>query len=314
MSSPTASSEQNKTEIWSSRIQRELLALTTDNATAKDKKEMTQVLPAFCSVKEHALDIAGGNCTITSLLDLPAKEGASSDPITITFDVSLAKTADGAIDPAGVSYPFQKPLAIVTSGSSRFPEGSTAKDGDYLDIEMDWTPSLHLSDAILNVALKVKECLSQDEPLYAAEPKSPRRAGLGSALRKKVRGFGRKKRPTRPKATSTEVRIGDEINMLEAPWVDCQGVYSCKAIRRPKFAEEAIKTAEAKTQESPGDSEQVRSKLMDANSDQGPVPEAFGDFMRVQAGSVSQVCFMPQHWDLILIHKSIANSSFLFTI
>lgn len=269
MSSLTATSEQKNTEIWSTRIQRELLALTTDNASDEAKKEMTQVLPAFCSVKEHSLDIAGGNCTITALLDLPAKEGASSDPITVTFDVSLAKNADGSIDPAGVSYPFQKPLAIVTSGSSRFPEGSTAKDGDYLDIEMDWTPSLHLSDAILNVALKVKECLSQGEPLYAAEPKAEKRAGLGSAVgatlrnlakgadKKKARGWGRKKRPTRPKASASEVRIGDEINMLEAPWVDCQGVYSCKSIRRPKFAEEAIKTAESNTKETQGDNEQV---------------------------------------------------------
>eukprot|EP00531_Pseudo-nitzschia_arenysensis_P001286 CAMPEP_0116148986 /NCGR_PEP_ID=MMETSP0329-20121206/18680_1 /TAXON_ID=697910 /ORGANISM="Pseudo-nitzschia arenysensis, Strain B593" /LENGTH=552 /DNA_ID=CAMNT_0003645217 /DNA_START=324 /DNA_END=1982 /DNA_ORIENTATION=- len=267
-------SEEKNTEIWSTRIQKELLALTTDNVTEEAKKEMTDVLPAFCSVKEHNLDIAAGNCTVTCVLDLPSKETTTAaDPIAITFDLSLKKKADGSVDPSVVSYPFQKPMAIVTSGSSRFPEGSTAKDGDCIDIEMDWTPSLHLSDAVLNVALKVKECLSQGEPLYASEPLEGKRGGLGATVgatirnltkpagdKKKGGRWGRKVRVrmTRPKATAKEVRIGDQINMLEAPWVDCQGVYSCKAIRRPKFAEEAIQAAESKAN-AQGDGEQAAS-------------------------------------------------------
>lgn len=267
-------SEEKNTEIWSTRIQKELLALTTDNVTEEAKKEMTDVLPAFCSVKEHNLDIAAGNCTVTCVLDLPSKETTTAaDPIAITFDLSLKKKADGSVDPSVVSYPFQKPMAIVSSGSSRFPEGSTAKDGDCIDIEMDWTPSLHLSDAVLNVALKVKECLSQGEPLYASEPLEGKRGGLGATVgatirnltkpagdKKKGGRWGRKVRVrmTRPKATAKEVRIGDQINMLEAPWVDCQGVYSCKAIRRPKFAEEAIQAAESKAN-AQGDGEQAAS-------------------------------------------------------
>eukprot|EP00531_Pseudo-nitzschia_arenysensis_P001302 CAMPEP_0116134424 /NCGR_PEP_ID=MMETSP0329-20121206/10637_1 /TAXON_ID=697910 /ORGANISM="Pseudo-nitzschia arenysensis, Strain B593" /LENGTH=553 /DNA_ID=CAMNT_0003629131 /DNA_START=217 /DNA_END=1879 /DNA_ORIENTATION=+ len=268
-------SEEKNTEIWSTRIQKELLALTTDNVTEEAKKEMTDVLPAFCSVKEHNLDIAAGNCTVTCVLDLPSKETTTAaDPIAITFDLSLKKKADGSVDPSVVSYPFQKPMAIVTSGSSRFPEGSTAKDGDCIDIEMDWTPSLTFrSDAVLNVALKVKECLSQGEPLYASEPLEGKRGGLGATVgatirnltkpagdKKKGGRWGRKVRVrmTRPKATAKEVRIGDQINMLEAPWVDCQGVYSCKAIRRPKFAEEAIQAAESKAN-AQGDGEQAAS-------------------------------------------------------
>ena len=88
--------------------------------------------------------------------------------------------------------------------------------------------------------------------------------------------------------------------MLEAPWVDCQGVYSCKAIRRPKFVEEAIKLAVPKDTKNNNDAddnnnnqEQVRrvsTSLLDEDSDQGPVPEAFGEYMRIQAGGVSQVC------------------------
>jgi len=332
-----ASSEERNAEIWSTRLQKELLALTTDNASEEAKKEMTAVLPAFCTVKEHALDIERGNCTVTCLLDLPkaanSKDSADkpeessetanaeSTSITVTFDVSLAKKSNGSVDASAVSFPFMKPVAILTSGCKSFPMGSTIQDGDTIDIEMDWTPTLHLSDAILNVSLKVKECLSQGEAFHASEA-GPDKASKGEIVnetisrakkfgssfsaslrnlasstgekgeKKKHRILGRKKK-SRPKATASEVRIGDEINMLEAPWVDCQGVYSCKAIRRPKFAEEAMQLAESKEKKkNDSENEQVRSRavsLLDQHSDQGPIPEEFADFMRLQAGSVSQV-------------------------
>jgi len=341
--------EQRNTEIWSTRLQRELLAMVTDNASTDAKNEMTAVLPSFCVVKDHSLDIEQGNCTITCLLNLPPtsaagtssnnsnsktattdesekgtktsdesksgqedqennntesennddggktnKEKPSSSEssidvalISIMLDVSLKKKSDGSVDPAAVSYPFLKPVAILTSGCNYFPQGSTIKDGDNIDIEMDWTPSLHLSDAILNIALKIKECLSQGETVHpgavesltALPPKADvvgdvvnRAKKLGSSFGFSLRnltestgknsneggkptkrssrlGLGRKKKvkkPVRPKANPSEVRIGDEINMLEAPWVNCQGVYSCKAIRRPKFVDEAIAEAEPK--------------------------------------------------------------------
>mmetsp|Transcript_17988 Transcript_17988/g.37380 ORF Transcript_17988/g.37380 Transcript_17988/m.37380 type:complete len:538 (+) Transcript_17988:131-1744(+) len=216
-------------------------------------------------------------------------EESEDAPITLTFDVSLQKERDGSLNISAVSYPFLKPLAILTTGCGNFPSGSTIQDGDAIDIEMDWTPSLHLTDAILNVSLKIKECLSQDEAVHAAKPltkasKAERvngavnkaktlGANLGASLRnlahktttdkdgekKKIRLIGRKKK-SRPKATAKEIRIGDEINMLEAPWVDCQGVYSCKAIRRPKFAEEAIALAASKSKKnSEEEKEQIAS-------------------------------------------------------
>ena len=317
--------EQKNAEIWSTRLQRELLALTTDNVSTETKTEMTAVLPDFCSVKEHSLDIERGNCTLTCLIDLPkasSSEATSPDPITLSFDVSLQKKADGSVDTTAVSFPFLKPMAILTAGSGNFPAGSTIKDGECIEVELDWTPSLHLSDAVLNVALKIKESLSQGEPMHAVEIGSGQKSELvndamtkakklGSSFSMSIRNLaskggekgdkkksrrllGRKKSSTpRPKATASEVRIGDEINMLEAPWVDCQGVYSCKAIRRPKFAEEAIKAAESKEKKKQDtDGEQVRSgiaSLLDEGN-QEPIPEAFGDYMRLQAGTVSQVC------------------------
>jgi hypothetical protein len=358
---------QKNTEIWSTRLQRELLAMTTDNASAEAKEEVAAVLPPFCTVQEHALDIERGNCTVTCLIDLPpaavkkpkpatpkreeprddaaaTEEGGDTqekaedaektkeeegenaaedmDPIVITLDVSLQKKPDGSVNASAVSYPFMKPMAILTSGSARFPEGSTIQDGDVVDIELDWTPSLHLTDAFLNVALKIKECISQGEPIHpgTVEKAKPdinlnammnQAKKLGTSFSQSLRGFaevankgstdsaektkknrlgiGRKKKEKkqRPKATAGEVRIGDEINMLESPWVDCQGVYSCKAIRRPKFVDEAMAVAKQQMQADP-DSQVSNASFEDV--DQGEVPDDFGDYMRLQAGSISQVC------------------------
>jgi hypothetical protein len=374
--SPTAAAADNTTEgqdqknaeIWSTRLQRELLAMTTDNASEDAKQEVNAVLPPFCTIKEHALDIERGDCTVSCLIDLPPtvnkapspkkkgggpsttadekeKEPSTGEgeetteppaPIIVTMDVSLQKKADGSVDPAAVSYPFSKPVAVLTSGCSRFPEGSTIKDGDTIDIEMDWTPSLHLTDAFLNVSLKVKECISQGEAFHpgmvektrpdvsvAAMMNQAKKLGtsFGTTFSQSLRGLtgdgkaggpaaeggaadkqkknrlslGIKKKKPRPKASPGEVRIGDEINMLEAPWVDCQGVYSCKAIRRAKFVEEAMAVAAQQLKKASEQEQQQqvsRSSLLNENVDQGDVPDDFGEYMKLQAGGISQVCLL----------------------
>ena len=65
-------------------------------------------------------------------------------------------------------YPFQKPHAIIKSGSALFSGESplTVKDGDQVEIDLDWTPSIHLSDAVTHVALKIRECVKRGEPLF----------------------------------------------------------------------------------------------------------------------------------------------------
>ena len=361
---------ERNTEIWSTRLQRELLALTTDNAPEDTKEEVKCVLPPFVSVKDHQLDIAKGDCMVSFLIDLPprkedkatgealeeaeaattpstgtdeeqqveGKDDSGAEPkegqdaeqkksddaeqkkgdddiprkMIVTLDASLQKKNDGSVDPIAVAYPFLKPRAILASGSNFFPEGSTIKEGDFIDIEMDWTPSLHLTDAILNIGLKIKESILQDEAFHPAakEKNDPveeivnkaRRFGSSftNSLRgitqkatekpdqkqqkKGLRGLGRKKKEEnkKPKSNSGEVRIGDEINMLESPWVDCQGVYSCKAIRRPAFVDDAISVAAQATE-----GEQVRSML---DQDDGEPPDSLSDYMRLQAGSIGQVC------------------------
>lgn len=318
-----SSASDKNTEIWSTRLQRELLALTSDNAPGDTKEALQTVLPPFVSMRDHVLDIEKGNCTVSFLVDLPPKEGAV-DPaeIVVALDLSLQKKSDGSVDPVAVAYPFVKPTAILHSGSSRFPEGSSITDGDEIEIEMDWTPSLHLTDAILNIGLKIKESISQGEPFHPAPPKPKDTVGdmvdrakrLGTSFSKGIRGLAEKADPTKEKkgtgmrlptvpgrksktkpakspraATPGEVRIGDEINMLEAPWVDCQGVYSCKAIRRPAFVDEAMAVAaQMNASKSPSGDQQV--SLSDAGD--GTIPDDLKDFMQAQAVGLTKVCWL----------------------
>jgi len=283
-------SERNA-EIWSTRVQRELLALTTDNAPEQDKKDTQGVLPPFMTVKDHQLDIGAGSCVVSFSVEIagakkrqptpPQGEGESPDAtetttttdenggeekaiVTLTLDASLLKKADGTLDTAAPSYPFLPPRAIIAEGASFFPEGSTIKNGDPVAIDCDWTPSLHLSDAVLNVGLKIKESILQREPFHPlVEPEkdaidevlSGARA-IGDKLGRGFRGFGfkgdgnqkqKKKKVVKKQPVRTsqpgEIRIGAEINLLEPPWVESQGIYSCKAVRRPEFVEAAIQHA-----------------------------------------------------------------------
>ncbi|CAB9508755.1 expressed unknown protein [Seminavis robusta] len=284
-------------EIWSTRVQRELLALTTENAPEQDKKDTQGVLPPFMTVKDHQLDIAAGTCVVSFLVEIVGKRkkrppisprvtdeetpaaqettptegdnGEADDSkavVTIKLDASLVKKADGTLDTAAPAYPFLPPRALMAEGASCFPEGSTIQDGDPVAIDCDWTPSLHLSDAVLNIGLKIKESILQQEPFHPLaevemdpileDVMSSARA-IGEKVGRSFRGFSfkapdatqkqKKKKPAKKKETPAaapgEVRIGDEINLLEPPWVESQGIYSCKAVRRPEFVEAAIQHA-----------------------------------------------------------------------
>jgi len=65
---------------------------------------------------------------------------------------------------------------------------------------------------------------------------------LIKSKRQKKKKSGKSKKEKAPTPPG-EVRIGDEINLLEPPWVESQGIYSCKAVRRPEFVEAAIQHA-----------------------------------------------------------------------
>lgn len=236
------------TEIWCTRLQREILALESSD----DESKKIELLPPFIKTIGHTLNIEGGIAKIEFRIDVelaeeeaqsnsaeaeaasgedavavnnagedsnePEKEGGenadknekvgdekeeeankdaqeSTEPET--KDAKQTDTEDNAqqeennaLDPHVVlvldaslywrpdsttsqstspqCYPFQKPLAVVKSGANLFSGGSTIRNGEEVDIDLDWTPSIHLSDAVTNVALKIRECVKRGEPLHPA--------------------------------------------------------------------------------------------------------------------------------------------------
>ena len=259
--------QQRNAEIWSTRVQKELLALTTDNADAETTDDVRSMIPSFCKVKDHSLNISIGYCVV--FFEIEAAPGKTA---IVSIDASLSKGADGKIDYAKPAYPFAEPLCLLRTGEDIFPTGSTIKNGNPIAMDIDWTPSLHLTDAIMNISLKIKESVKQGEAFHAAPPVSPsggqRRlaSGLASvrnAFGNNSRGSGggdsRGRQSTRKgvakkgkkavASTPGDVTIGDEINLLEEPWVNAHGVYSCKAIRRPAFVQQAMSVAAEKEEQ-----------------------------------------------------------------
>lgn len=247
-------------EIWATRIQRELLALTTDNADVNSTDEVRSMIPNFVRVKDHQLDIDKGTCFIHFILDLP--DGVE---IELSADASYHQPGSGNGSPkaAPTSYPFGPPIIRLVSGAQHFADGSSAVNNCRLAMDLDWTPSLHLSDAIRNVALCMKESLGQGEPFHGVQEEdiSPTLLGarrlantltktlLGGATEADMKGRKGKKKGSSSKVgakkpnVNVTPQIGDELNLLEEPWVEARGMYACKAIRRPPFVADAIDKA-----------------------------------------------------------------------
>lgn len=280
MAHQSHSPEERQGEIWSTRIQRELLALTTDDAEATSDQHKA-MLPPFVTVKSHRLDIASADCTVSFEVEVSHRERKKK--LVVQLDCSLPKNSDGSLRSGAPAYPFAPPVPTLVSGQDHFPVGSTIKNGDGIPMDLEWTPSLHMSDAVLNIGLKIKESILQSEPFHPApkldfpDPvdevaKSARRiasslsakaSNIGKALTPQSRGGGgsssrggtpgggkKKKKPPKKSVPTTpkDVRIGDEINLLDEPWVNAQGVYACKAIRRPNFIRDAMTIAEEESE------------------------------------------------------------------
>ncbi|GKY93306.1 hypothetical protein MPSEU_000298200 [Mayamaea pseudoterrestris] len=295
--------QERHAEIWATRVQRELLALTTDDSGASTATKA--MLPPFVSLQSHDFDLGTATCTIDFRVEIMTTTMVKT--VTVQLDVSLPKNADGSLMHTPTCYPFCEPMAKLLTGQEYFANGSTIQNGDLIAIDIEWTPSLHLADAIVNISLKIKESFLQGEPFHAAPPpeldpvqeleQSARRiassagkmasslakavSALGSPAAKAPKLPGRKKQSRRKQqqqesASSSEVRMGQEINLLKEPWVDAHGVYSCKPIRRPDFIVDAIAHAEAKAEHQPGFSS----------------PTAMFKSMTKKAGSVLQESFL----------------------
>lgn len=249
-------------EIWSTRLQREILALESSSSLSDDPKKV-ELLPRFIRTAGHTLSIEAGIAKVEFRIDVELAEEAKNDAVASSAEeASMAvKKDDGYADVAkdnqeeGKSswkqnednkeendndfesestdaaktttkctretrekedhyvflvldaslywkpdsskvtqssnpqcYPFQKPLAIVKSGCNLFSDTSTLVDGDEVDIDLDWTPSIHLTDAVTNVALKIRECVKRGEPLHPSQREErDDDSGLSDALLREAR-------------------------------------------------------------------------------------------------------------------------------
>eukprot|EP00956_Cyclotella_meneghiniana_P032065 scaffold86371_cov22-Cyclotella_meneghiniana.AAC.1 len=243
----TTTSDRNA-EIWSTRLQREILALESPSESSK-KPPVLELLPPFITTLGHTLNIEGGIAKIEFRIDVEKgvdaaaavveddkeketleEEGEAahhdnvekseteekttadkgeaqeddiaentipkpdadtentdrqdtanqetsttnqdSPHIILVLDASMYWEQSSSSDDKSSHpqfYPFMKPLAVIKSGSDLFSGGSTIGNGDEVDIDLDWTPSIHLSDAVTHVALKIRECVKRGEPLHPSQ-------------------------------------------------------------------------------------------------------------------------------------------------
>lgn len=334
--------EDRTAEIWSTRLQRELLALTSSESVpdeegdAKNSRSDAAVLPPFVTVKEHSLDIVKATCTVTFQIEILApnvetlkkgageeKEGKSeakaendaeektegektdgtpsdestsqnTEPsqifVSFTLDASMKHNAKGDIVTSATTYPFQKPIASLTSGAEYFPDGSDVANGDEIEVSCDWTPSLHLSDAALNISLTVRECILRGEAYYKVKRTPSREENTIDALLRKFtlpsssKSSKAKKAPVAKqklrRESNEELQIGDIIDLNVPPHNMCAGMYSCKAIRRPQFMEAAIQAHLAA---------QNRANNTAEEDDENETPQGLGNYMKLQAGGIRKV-------------------------
>jgi len=197
-------------KIWSTRLQKEFLALTSPRDGDDEYRDLSVgVLLPFVTVGDHHLDIERGDCKITFCVDLrevlapaptvaktpedkavgdkseeaerrdneqskeaqnlaagkaAAAEASASPSVAVTFDLSLPRSPNNQVVASSPdTYPFQAPEAFITSGAAFFPEGGNISDGDRVEIDLDWTPSLHLNDAVQYISLRIRESIRKDE-------------------------------------------------------------------------------------------------------------------------------------------------------
>ena len=165
------------------------------NAVAKDEKEGGDISQKNESTGDETDTDSDGieskEATKNEEGTPQEKEEEKADPhVVLVLDASLYWRPDSSSSSQSTSpqcYPFQKPLAIVKYGSNLFSGGSTIRNGDEVDIDLDWTPSIHLSDAVTNVALKIRECVKRGEPLHATVREDNDDDGFSGSLLREAR-------------------------------------------------------------------------------------------------------------------------------
>jgi len=336
-------------EIWATRLQREVGALAsiadtaatsgTDDTTSDDVSHVTPKrdnlniasLPPFVKVDSHELDVNNGICKIMFSILVDRQQQTASETTTSeerqgeseavavqppTSDASTNSfvfiTLDCSMGDDGVYYPFQKPLVILSGGEEMFPPKSTIRNDDLIELDCDWTPSLHLSDAILNVALKIRESIRRGDPFLSETPASassdrqttafpalfnPAVDEISNTVSNFLGSLRRRKNdttpsspPSPPKPSQQQVKIGDVIDLSQSPYSDCAGMFSCKAIRRPEFVEQAMAEA-SRDADSVATSRRSDASLatQEEEEEENETASGPGNYMKLHAGGIRKV-------------------------
>jgi hypothetical protein len=139
---PSSNPQDNRQdEIWSSRVQKELLALTTDDGdNASQTKAM---LPSFVTIQQHKLDIGSAICAVNFQVRIIMADGSVKTAL-LQIDVSFPRNADGKLEQTMSVYPYTEPNILLLEGEEYFAIGSTIRNGDRIIMDIEWTPSLRL--------------------------------------------------------------------------------------------------------------------------------------------------------------------------
>jgi hypothetical protein len=146
---------------------------TTAVSTLKEEKENVE--------KAENAENANTNTNANANIDKNEEEDAFQVQVVITLDASLKRSL---VDfHPSTSYPFQPPICIINSGAEYLPKDQhSIRNGEEVQLDCDWTPSLHLNDAALNVAVKVRESIKRGEPILEYTHKSANNNNLTSSL------------------------------------------------------------------------------------------------------------------------------------
>jgi len=243
--------------------------------------------------------------TSTVVVDIPTI-------VSITLDVSLERNRQGEPIANPNTYPFQKPRAILKIGQDLFPPNSDISNGDCIEVDCDWTPSLHLSDAALNVSLKIRECIRKGFPFRKAEIAGDRLdddddyygGGDGNTIFSRVIGSissvaaaatsSLQQGLTEEELSSPRqqqqqhlgiIHIGDEVNLNEEPFSLCVGMYPVKTLRRPEFMQVEINQAEIRRQQLAA----ATATNIPDDDDENEIPSGWGNYMGLQSGGIKKV-------------------------
>jgi len=148
--------------VWQNRVNNELLQLTGDKAA--------EYLPQYVQVGERILDIEQGKCHVFVSIEISSE---STTVIDLFLNLSSKTT----------NFPFFPPhIHILDTSKLDLPNASdvipvsylgeqTENDGNSMvDLDLHWSPNLTLVAIVHHIALKLRECVLQNEPLMKPAP------------------------------------------------------------------------------------------------------------------------------------------------